>query len=123
MTNVQKIRQKVFDKALAHLRKQGKKSMGFIGCSYRGEGGLKCAIGIFITDSKYKNSFEGATVDEIMDVLPDSVSSAGKAFLIDLQSQLHDDVSFVDFPARLEQSASDLADKYNLKYSATGAAP
>ena len=124
MTNsIQKTRQKVFDRALAHLRSQGKKSMGYIGCSYRGDDGLKCAIGIFIADRKYMASLEGQQVDSIMSALPKSVSSAGDEFLYYLQSRLHDDLPEDRFPASLEQSASDFAAKYNLKYSATGAAP
>lgn len=116
-------RQTVFNKALSHLRAQGKKSIGHSGCSYRGDDGLKCAIGIFIADRAYRYEFEGQAVRNIMDVLPKSVTSAGESFLSDLQSHLHDDVAEHGFRKSLEVYAASFAATYGLKYSAPETTP
>lgn len=120
MSDVQKSRQRVFDKALAHLRAQKKLSMGYIGCAYRGDEGAKCAIGIFIPDGKYSKSMEGKRVDcdVVFPALSKSVSETGYQFLSDIQNYLHDDVPDSDFHAGMERSAKELAALYDLKYSA-----
>lgn len=113
-------RQTVFNRALSHLRTQGKKSVGHIGCAYRGDDGMKCAIGIFIPDSKYDYDMENNTVDCacVFDVLPKTVSRTGARFLSDIQSYLHDEIVDDRFQESLEQSAIRLAAVYGLKYSA-----
>lgn len=113
-------RQKVFDKALAHLRKQGKRSMGRLGCAYRGDDDLKCAIGIFIPQKYYDDAMEGDTVaaHSVFDFLPTSVAATGPQFLSDIQGRLHDDVSDYNFLKGLEIAAEYLASDYGLKYTA-----
>lgn len=119
-------RQTVFNQALSHLRSQGKKSNGDRGCAYRGDEGLKCAIGIFIANSKYNADMEGKRVEAtcVFDALPKSVSRTGVLFLSDIQGGLHDDIMddecFLEF---LEKGASDLATRYELKYSAPEPTP
>jgi hypothetical protein len=54
-------RQEIFDKVATHLLTQKQQSLGPDGCMYRGDNGLKCAIGVLIPDDKYSPSFEGAT--------------------------------------------------------------
>jgi hypothetical protein len=56
--------QEVFDQAVEHLRKQGKRSAldsEYLkaGCKYRSEDGLKCAAGCFIADDEYDPRMEG----------------------------------------------------------------
>lgn len=56
--------QEIFDKCAKHLLTQNKKSMtspsvGVPYCAYRGDNGLKCAAGIFITEEEYKPELEG----------------------------------------------------------------
>lgn len=53
--------QEVFDKVVAHLRQQGKKSKAATldQCAYRGVGGLKCAVGCLIGDDEYSSHMEG----------------------------------------------------------------
>jgi len=47
--------QELFDTVAAHLITQGKQSLGTdVFCKYRGDGGLKCAIGCLIPDDKYE---------------------------------------------------------------------
>ena len=52
--------QEVYDKVKAHLLSQGHKSLNANGdCSYRGENGAMCAVGVLIPDDMYQSSMEG----------------------------------------------------------------
>lgn len=52
--------QEIFDKVATHLLSQGKRSaLGGVGCAYRGDGGLQCAIGCLIPDELYRYELEG----------------------------------------------------------------
>ncbi len=53
-------RQEVFETVAKHLLSQNKKSIqaGSITCRYRGDGELKCAIGILIKDEFYSPKLE-----------------------------------------------------------------
>lgn len=48
-------KQRIFDYVVMKLAEQGKQSTGenYSGCRYRGEGGLKCAVGHLIHDTVY----------------------------------------------------------------------
>lgn len=113
-------RQQVFDIALAHLRKQGKRSMyttedGEI-CAYRGaDGASKCAIGALISDARYRPEMEGHGVFGVANKLPAFARRAGDGFLQRVQAELHDDQS--DDLGELERDASDLAHRYGLTYA------
>lgn len=52
-------KQEVFDKVVAHLRKQGCKSIDADGCLYRGPDGTMCAAGCLIDDEDYHPFMEG----------------------------------------------------------------
>jgi hypothetical protein len=62
-------KQEIYDKVKSHLLAQGRKSQmlkpgertigKFSNCAYRGEGGLKCALGCLIDDRFYKETLEG----------------------------------------------------------------
>lgn len=55
--------QETFDTVVAHLRKQGKKSLGSDGkCAYRGKFGRMCAAGCLIPDRLYSRSLENTSV-------------------------------------------------------------
>ena len=52
--------QELFTRVKNHLLKQRAKSIDYTGsCMYRGENGLKCALGCLIPEKKYKLEFEG----------------------------------------------------------------
>lgn len=51
--------QKIYDKVVSHLRAQKQPSVGDDGCAYRGYCGLKCAVGVLITDEWYNTGLEG----------------------------------------------------------------
>lgn len=52
-------KQETFDTVVAHLRKQGQKSLYNGRCRYRTPDGLKCAVGCLIPDSEYDEGLEG----------------------------------------------------------------
>lgn len=56
-------RQEIFNKVATHLLRQGKASLTFGICTYRGDDGTKCAIGIFIPDGQYSPYIEGKRVN------------------------------------------------------------
>ena len=52
--------QEIFDKVAVHLLTQNKQSRtGDVGCAYRGNDGLSCAIGCLIPDAEYTQDIEG----------------------------------------------------------------
>ncbi len=69
--------QGIFDTVKDHLLKQNARSergdellslsLGKSGCAYRGQDGLKCAIGCLIPDEDYEPRFEGQGVDDILE--------------------------------------------------------
>jgi hypothetical protein len=61
--------QEIFDKVVAHLKQQRRPSIKIpddirSACAYRGDGGTKCAFGIFISDEAYDPNMEGCASDE-----------------------------------------------------------
>jgi len=60
--------QELFDIVFKHLMSQNARSMmgNGITCAYRGEGGLKCAIGILIPDEDYRKDMEGAAAQNLL---------------------------------------------------------
>ena len=82
--------QEIFNKAYAGLKAQGfNRAVRDTGplaiCQYRGEDGLKCAIGHLIPDEKYEEGLEGlcASVPEVRDA--SGTSGVDWNFLDDLQ--------------------------------------
>lgn len=130
--------QEIFDKVVNHLREQGCRSSrpgSRAFCSYRGENGLKCAIGCLIPDNLYHPKLEGRSIlsiikicDEIKDspihvtaknILnyigyvdkTDEEKHKTKLLLIDLQ-QIHDCCIVSHWEYRFQKCAKE----FNLKY-------
>lgn len=62
------IAQEIFDKVAGHLLQQNAKSLDNTGmCTYRGENGLKCAVGILIPDGEYSPNMEALTVNKLLE--------------------------------------------------------
>lgn len=61
--------QEVYDQAVEHCVRQGRRSMdkrmGY--CAYRGDNDLKCAAGCLIADDEYSEEFEGHEWRELVD--------------------------------------------------------
>lgn len=81
--------QEAFNRIVTHLRKQGQASRRVISClgescAYRGEHGMRCAVGVLLTDEFYRASMEG------LQVLSDEVSAVIKKALPDVDLMLLD---------------------------------
>lgn len=60
--------QEIFDRVRDHMLAQNARStasddVGRSRCAYRGDGGLKCALGCLITDEHYAPSLEGLNLE------------------------------------------------------------
>jgi len=101
----------VFDRVKSHLLTQGARSVSETGsCRYRGDGGLKCAAGVLISDELYHPGLEGQTVwhSTVIDALEASgVPVSALAMLTDLQ-ELHDFGGEEEFDPPLEGRIPDL---------------
>lgn len=107
--------QEIFSTAFIGLRNQGfERSMAFGGCMYRGEGGLKCAIGHCIPDEKYTFDLEGAAAD--IPMIMKAIGADNKIALpvIELQ-EAHDNGSN---PRRMEILLREFAEQYGLEVPA-----
>lgn len=105
--------QEVFDKVVAHLRKQNAKSADNERCLYRAPDGKMCAVGCLIPDEMYDPEMEGATAsDEIVGQVLDELKIDWKLAL-DLQ-YIHDDYDVEEWEERLEF----IAMQYKLEMSA-----
>jgi hypothetical protein len=64
--------QEIFDTVSEHLLKQGRRSIKYGECMYRGPRGMKCAAGAIIPDDLYLETFESRapTSSNIIDRMP-----------------------------------------------------
>ena len=87
--------QEVFNLVYAGLRNQGFRSSLNVThrCSYRGQDGMKCAIGHILDDDFYDPKIEGCGVKFVLDLLP--VVDNAYAFYDGLQVA-HDDAESED---------------------------
>jgi hypothetical protein len=118
-------RQQVYDRVAAHLRIQKRQSVNAAGnCAYRGENGLRCAMGIFISDEIFDPEIEGAAIGSLLAYIPKEVADTGVEFLSDLQMlhdvgvKLFDETTF--YIPDLERALRVVADKWVLNYSKPG---
>lgn len=107
--------QEMFDKMLEHLRTQRKKSVDIKyddRCMYRSPTGLKCAVGVLISDEDYNRDMEGCSAGALTQLFPDENT---RAFLLDCQRKMHDsqDIRL----SHLETAAEIVAGDWGLKYA------
>ncbi len=59
-------KRKIFNTVKNHLLRQNKRSVNWTGdvCAYRGDNGLKCAVGCLISNKAYHKELEGQIVTE-----------------------------------------------------------
>ncbi len=105
--------QEAFSVMVNHLRAQGEKSVGPAGfCKYRGENGLKCAVGALVDDEHYDNRIEGSCWSKLFQ---EAMALSGwtdidNHLLIDTQS-VHDAHELEEWEDQLKW----VAIKHNLK--------
>lgn len=129
-------KQEIFDTVVAHLRKQGKKASLVLGdgdfdgvaCRYRTSDGLKCAFGCVINDDEYNPSFEGKSVQGVLEqencpsslknrlgitFSPGGVPTGDNFYLLGALQQVHD-----HFPVESwEEEFRRVAQENNVIYS------
>lgn len=101
--------QELYNKVRKHLLTQMAKSTFpsiQASCAYRGDNGLKCAIGCLIPDEHYSSSLEGYTArnEEVMRAAGLSIENINLA--IDLQ-KIHDCHRVEKWATKLDYVASD----------------
>ena len=114
--------QEVFDKVVAHLRQQKKKSIytyevydgkTCTSCAYRGDNGLKCAAGIFIPDEDYVVDMENTPISSSR-IFPVLKRQNINFDLLKSLQIVHDGFEPYEWETRLH----DVAKKFNLNYQA-----
>jgi hypothetical protein len=91
-------KQEIFDFSASHLLKQGAKSLERKGvCRYRSPSGLKCAAGVFIADSRYRETMEGRSWTAIKKGL----SMPAHSELVNKLQEVHDHIDVIHWPERL----------------------
>jgi hypothetical protein len=111
--------QEAFDKALAHLRQQGRKCNRGSECLYH-DGDRRCAFGALIPDDLYSEDMEGKNAFTVLGLFPalhDTLAPADEYFYADLQRNMHDRVADSSFAQGLEMGAQQVATKYGLEYA------
>lgn len=101
-------RQETYDKVKKHLLCQGKKSVINGNCKYRGQDGLKCAIGALIEDRDYDPDWDnriGGVRASLLPILKDLDTR-----MLDQLQYLHDN----NEPCEWEAGLAKLAERYEL---------
>lgn len=117
-------RQEAFDKALAHLRQQGRPAMNVALCAYRSDDGGKCAIGALIPDDMYSMVMEGKPAHLLLEHCPELhtvLAPKDGSFYRAMQAAMHDNIpvnQHKDFREELEKGAAHIAFTYGLEYAA-----
>lgn len=75
--------QPVFDRILAHLRKQGHAATTLGSCVYRATNGDKCAVGCLIPEHLYHPGMEGKGSHLLMSTSPELVKHLNDEFGLD----------------------------------------
>jgi hypothetical protein len=109
--------QEVFDAVCVRLRDGTGRALDCNGCAYQTSDGMKCAIGIFIPDSKYDKVIEGYNISGYMvEFYVPALVGLDIDFLRTLQS-CHDGVSYWNGPNYFaEWKLKEVAKEYGLIY-------
>lgn len=121
--------QEVFDRVVAHLRAQGRKSTAMFEaygttrerCAYRGSDGSKCAAGVLIRDEDYTPDMENRSAEA--DPVVGALKRAGvtDVSLVGQLQEIHDATN-IDTPLiEWEPAFRRLADRRGLTYRAPDA--
>lgn len=117
--------QEIFDTVASHLLTQNQRSVGYwvkcedseesffndTSCAYRGQNGLKCAVGVLISDQDYSPQIEGESIRCLMGTYQPNLDHLKREVIRTLQF-IHDNHSPKDWGAKLKH----VAKTYNLEY-------
>lgn len=103
--------QEAFDRMVTHLRRQGKRSTDGWACRYRSEAGLRCAVGVLVTDEFYTPQMEGMSTfqSELRELLSKALPGVSVA-LLNIMQYTHDVAS----PGDWEQAWQGIAKQFGL---------
>jgi len=108
--------QSLFTRIVRAVRRQGyvRAEGNTEACMYRAPDGVRCFIGLAISDKDYSPEIEGSTVQMLHESgrLFSDLTNADLEFLEELQS-IHDG----ETPERWERAFADLAEQYGLTYT------
>jgi len=111
--------QEVFDTVVAHLRKQGRVSMGaFDTRAYLGFDGTKCAVGCLIPDDQYTPSLEGRNILDLVgsgNVVLDPEDTGGTLGLLYALQIIHDTDPTTEWELKFGQTAQEFGIAYTPK--------
>lgn len=109
-----------FDFVMKSMIEQGGPSIGVAGCSYRGEGGTKCAAGFFISDELYSENFEGKSLLDA-DINQLECFEGKSRSLLRAMQQAHDMASedTNNFMEQFRNRMRSIADRFELDGSST----
>jgi hypothetical protein len=100
-----KTTQDMFDHVARHLFKQHIRSFSLRSCKYRGEHGLRCAVGCLIDDESYSDKIEGLRIDAIVRTVEVSIGriiSNSEIKLLMMLQRVHDNETVDNWPSRLK---------------------
>lgn len=111
------LKQELFDRISKHLLNQNHRSIkriadGDFCCCYRGDNGLKCAVGAIISDKKYSEELEGNTVTGLVVInsLPKRYQGNDSVNFLNQLQGIHDQT-----PVHLwKEGLKEIAAKHNL---------
>jgi hypothetical protein len=104
--------QEVFDQVAEHLLKQNAQSKRATDCAYRGEGGLKCAVGCLIADDEYIPEIENKSWETVVNNYFPDLIDVHADLIINLQ-KLHD---FYE-PNSWQRILKKMAEHYELTFN------
>jgi hypothetical protein len=98
--------QKLFNKIVRHIHKQGKPALNGSECAYRGDNGTRCAIGSVLPNKLYKKQMEGKSVNGLLEDHPNVLNHFKNVYGI---TRTDHEISFL----KRMQNAHDIDLKYN----------
>ena len=112
-----KTMQEAFDTVVTHLLTQNAKSVGVrstSSCKYRGEQGMKCAVGCLIADEHYHPDLEDMSSSN--SGVETAIRKSG--YVVDEKlyrrlQRVHDNIDVKFWPGHLEMAARDANLKFN----------
>ncbi len=100
--------QQIFDRVVAHARKQKCKSESTGYCLYRGPNGTKCFAGIFIPDDQYDRLIEGNVFDSLRHIRAPEIDPMDFFFVAGFQ-EIHDKYDVRDWEKRFKCMAKEMS--------------
>lgn len=114
--------QEVFEAVCVHLSRQKKRALANLPnrgetCAYRGDNGLKCAVGALIPDVVYSEIMEGKCVADIIYSGSGLEALSAHEILLTKLQNVHDEVYEEEGDVVVRIALAEVAGDYGLKHS------